>query len=370
VLALLERVTRHHWGRASRIALGVVVVASIAVAVRAITFSDNVNMLVDDSGPHVVEDRAVRSRLGPESDSFAVVTAATDDDLLAAIATVSTELDRARAGGLIASFVPLDRLVPSRDQQTARLAAARAAEPRIRAAMVEQGFVVDQFQPYWDALAVTSPKFLTLADVRHSPLAPLLAAWLPAQATPIALIPIAKITNLPALRAMVPSATIVVPSETILELFHGVRIRTVVASLLGLVAIFLLLLARYRNAKKVLIALAPALIACLATVGVLVALGTSLTILHVMSLLLVVSLGVDFGIFFVDTTASLEEAARTMVSIFTASITTILSFGLLGLSHSPGLAALGVTVTLGVTFSLFACLVLAAMAGPALVSKP
>ena len=61
---------------------------------------------------------------------------------------------------------------------------------------------------------------------------------------------------------------------------------------------------RYRSPKKVVIALAPALLACVATVGALVAMGTSLTILHVMSLLLVVSLGVDFGIFFVDTTAT------------------------------------------------------------------
>ncbi|HEX7702958.1 MAG TPA: hypothetical protein VF403_19605, partial [Kofleriaceae bacterium] len=186
---------------------------------------------------------------------------------------------------------------------------------------------------------------------------------------PIALIPLTNVTNLAALRATVPSATIVVPAETIVDLFHGVRIRTVVASLVGLAAICLLLLGRYRSPKKVVIALAPALLACIATVGALVAMGTSLTILHVMSLLLVVSLGVDFGIFFVDTTATLEEAARTMVSILTASLTTILSFGLLGLSHSPGLAALGVTVTLGVTFSLFACFLLASLAGPNLVPK-
>ncbi|MBL0215432.1 MAG: hypothetical protein IPQ07_16295 [Myxococcales bacterium] len=107
----------------------------------------------------------------------------------------------------------------------------------------------------------------------------------------------------------------------------------------------------------------------MATVGTLVALGTPLTILHVMSLFLVVSLGVDFGIFFVDTMASLEEAARTMVSILTASLTTILSFGLLGLSQSPGLAAIGVTVTLGVTFSLVCCFLMAALAGPRLVAK-
>jgi predicted exporter len=83
-----------------------------------------------------------------------------------------------------------------------------------------------------------------------------------------------------------------------------------------------------------------------------------------MSLLLVVSMGVDFGIFLVDTTETLEASARTLVSVFTASLTTILSFGLLGLSDSPGLAALGVTVTLGTTLSLVFCVVMAALAAP------
>ncbi|HET9989007.1 MAG TPA: MMPL family transporter [Kofleriaceae bacterium] len=367
-LALLVRVTARHWGRASRLVVIVLVVVSTAIGIRAISFSDNVNMLVNGSGPHVVEDRAVRARLGPEAESFAVITAATDDALIAAIGTATAELEHARTQGYVKSFVPLGQIIPSHDEQAARLAAARAAEPRIRAAMIEDDFVPEQFQAYWDALAAP-PKFLALADLRRSPLAPLLTAWVPAQSKPIALIPLTNVTNLAALRATVPSATIVVPAETIIDLFHGVRIRTVVASLVGLAAILLLLLGRYRSPKKMVIALAPALLACIATVGALVAMGTSLTILHVMSLLLVVSLGVDFGIFFVDTTATLEEAARTMVSILTASITTILSFGLLGLSHSPGLAALGVTVTLGVTFSLFACFLLASMAGPNLVTK-
>jgi predicted exporter len=235
--------------------------------------------------------------------------------------------------------------------------------------MEELEFVPDQFQDYWDSLRDPAPKIITLADVRRSPLAPLLAAWVPAQATPIALIPLIGVTDLAAVRAQVGSAAIIAPAETIVELFRGVRIRTVVASMVGLAAIFLLLLARYRSARKSVIALAPGLLACVATVGTLVAAGVPLTILHVMSLLLVVSMGVDFGIFLVDTTETLEESARTMVSILTASITTVLSFGLLGLSESPGLAALGVTVTLGTTLSLMFCVVMASLAGPRLVPR-
>jgi predicted exporter len=82
----------------------------------------------------------------------------------------------------------------------------------------------------------------------------------------------------------------------------------------------------------------------------------SLTILHVMALLLVVSLAVDFGIFLVEKAATLEGAARTLVSILTASLTTVLSFGLLSVSANPGLASLGITLTLGTTFGMLACL--------------
>jgi predicted exporter len=368
VAALLRRLASRPRSRAARVAVIGLSAIAAAAALSAVRFTDNVNMLVNEHGPHVVEDRAVRSRLGPESSAFAVVTAASDDALLASIGTACAELRSARAH--VGSFVPLDRILPSRDEQLARHAAARAAAPDIRRAMAELEFVPEQFAAFWDSLAVAEPKVLTLADLRRSPLAPLLTAWVPAQSTPrVALIPLVGVNDLPALRAAVPSATIIVPRDMIVDLFRGVRIRTVLSSVLGAAAIFVLLMARYRSARRAVVALTPAMMACVATVATLVAAGASLTILHVMSLLLVVSLGVDFGIFFVDTAETVEELARTLVSILTASITTILSFGLLGLSQSPGLAAIGVTVTLGVTYSLVFCFVIAALAGPSLVPR-
>ncbi|MBL0215433.1 MAG: hypothetical protein IPQ07_16300 [Myxococcales bacterium] len=164
VLALLARLTARTWGRTSRLVVVGVALAATAVGLRAVQFSDNVNMLVDDAGPHVIEDHAVRARLGPESSSFAVVTAATDDALLTAIGTACTELERAQAAGTVTSFVPLARMLPSREEQAARLEAARAAAPRLRALMTELGFVPEQFQAYWDGIAVAAPQVLTLAD--------------------------------------------------------------------------------------------------------------------------------------------------------------------------------------------------------------
>jgi predicted exporter len=363
VLGLLVRLTRTAWGRGGRwIAAGLAVIGAIAALATA-TFSDNVNMLVDDTGPHVAEDRAVRGRIGEADHTFAVVTAASDDALLEAVARVSAALAKAKAAGMLEAFVAIDQLAPSAREQAARLAAARAAAPRIRAIMTELDVVPEQFAAFWTALESPAPRVLALADLRGSPLGLLVSAWLPAQSSPVALVPLTGVRDTAALQAAVPDATILAPSETIVSLFRSVRIRTVVASLFGFVAIFALLCVRYRSPRKTMIALGPALLACMTTVGALVVLGKPLTILHVMSLLLVVSMGVDFGIFFVDSADSLEEAARSMVSIFTAAITTILSFGLLGLSASPGLAAIGITVTLGVTFSLLWCLVIASLAG-------
>jgi predicted exporter len=366
-LAVLDRLMRRSWPMGARVAAVAVAALVAAGALSAAQFSDNVNMLVAKQGPHVVEDRSVRSRLGPESSAFAVVTAATDDELLVAIGAACRELRSAAAS--VDGFVPLDRIMPDRAEQVARLAAARAAAPAIRGVMAELEFVPEQFAAFWDSLAVAEPRQLGLTDLRRSPLAGLLAAWVPAQSAPIALIPLVGVKDLAALRAGVPSATIIVPREMIADLFHGVRIKTVLASVLGFAAIFLLLLARYRSPRKAAVALAPAMMACVATVALLVATGAELTILHVMSLLLVISLGVDFGIFFVDTAETMQEIARTLVSILTASVTTILSFGLLGLSASPGLAAIGVTVTAGVTFSLLFCVLLASVVGPRLLAR-
>jgi len=367
VFRLMKALTRRTWSKASHIAIAVVAIGITVAGVRVARFSDNVNMLVSDKGPHVVQDTAVRSRLGPESTTYGVITAGTDEALLELIGKATDQLAAAQKAGALTSFVPLGRILPSAAEQVVRFHAARAALPITRKVMEELDFVPEQFADYWAALNAPAPKILSLGEIRSSPLAPLLAAWVPAQTTPIALIPLVGVTDVAALQKLVPDATIVAPQQTIVDLFRGVRIRTVIASLLGLATILLLLLARYRSPRKVVVAVAPAILACVAAVGTMVAMGISLNILHVMSLLLVVSLGVDFGIFFVDTNTSLEEAARTMVSIITASLTTILSFGLLGLSSSPGLAAIGVTVTLGVTYSLLTCFLMASLAGPKLV---
>jgi predicted exporter len=62
-------------------------------------------------------------------------------------------------------------------------------------------------------------------------------------------------------------------------------------------------------------------------------------------------MGVDYGVFVVDTSADSEEMGITMLSTFLGSITTVLTFGVLACSRHPALQALGVTIGIGILLS-------------------
>ena len=125
--------------------------------------------------------------------------------------------------------------------------------------------------------------------------------------------------------------------------------------LLGLVLVVGTLFARYRNPRIVLAAFVPAVLGAAGAISVLSAFGTALNLLHLIALLLVLSMGVDYGIFVVEGRRSTADRASSLVSIVTATSTTLLSFGLLGLSPNPALRALGTTITLGLTFATLLC---------------
>ena len=81
-------------------------------------------------------------------------------------------------------------------------------------------------------------------------------------------------------------------------------------------------------------------------------LGTELNLLSLVGTLLVLSIGVDYGIFMVETSGRGVESVAALLSIVIACLTTVLSFGALGLSDNPALRAIGLTTGLGSLLSL------------------
>ena len=115
------------------------------------------------------------------------------------------------------------------------------------------------------------------------------------------------------------------------ETYARFRIQTLQAIRIGHALIVLILFIRYRRWRPVLAALVPAVLAGAATLGLLGVLGVEANLLHVLSLLMVLSMGVDYTVFLVECGRERNLGPTTM-SLWGAAVTTMLSFGLLALS--------------------------------------
>jgi len=113
--------------------------------------------------------------------------------------------------------------------------------------------------------------------------------------------------------------------------------------LISYAAVFLLLYPRYRiDTWRVL---APAAVASIATLALFGLCGQNLQLFHVLALMLLLGVGVDYGIFMQEHPGRKDLTPWLATGLSAAS--TILSFGLLGLSHTPALQAFGLTMLAG-----------------------
>jgi predicted exporter len=106
-----------------------------------------------------------------------------------------------------------------------------------------------------------------------------------------------------------------------------------------------------RSARRVVAVLAPLVAAVIITTAALRAGGT-LSIFHLVGLLLVVAAGSNYSLFFDREAVSARDSGRTVVSLMFACVSTVLAFGLLAFSSVPVLKAIGTTVGIGAALAL------------------
>jgi predicted exporter len=138
------------------------------------------------------------------------------------------------------------------------------------------------------------------------------------------------------------------------SLFDGYRHEALWLSSLGCLLILVLLMASLRSWVRTLRVAAPLACAVMCVTAALLLQGTQLTILHLVGLLLVVAVGSNYALFFDRgaQTGSAEYRQQTQIALVVANLTSVGSFGLLGLSKVPVLAAIGSTVAPGAFLAL------------------
>jgi predicted exporter len=113
------------------------------------------------------------------------------------------------------------------------------------------------------------------------------------------------------------------------------------------IAVMALLLLLFRRIPEVLLALLPVLTGLVVMFGGMVWLGLEMNLFNVIASILIIGLGVDYGIFMVCHDQQVEDLASSR-AIVISGLTTLVGFGALVLASHPALHSIGLTVLLGI----------------------
>ena len=324
-------------------------------------------------------DEELRRDLGAsELRYLAVLTAPDAEQGLQQSERASRVLQALSREGLLAGHSAPSQVLPSRASQQARQAALpESAELRRRlaAALAGQPLKPERLQGFVaDAERNRTRALLTRADLDGTAAALLYDTLLVQRERDVlVLLPLRPVLREgeavldldridAALRAEgLAQATVIDLLAETNALFDSYLHEALVYSGLGCLAILAILLFMLRSLVRTLRVALPLVCAVLGVTGALLLAGTTLTILHLVGLLLVVAIGSNYALFFdsSNAAASPQEQRSTLISLVTANLTIVGSFGMLALSSVPVLTILGITVGLGTMLALLFSAVLA-----------
>ncbi|BDU71448.1 MMPL family transporter [Mesoterricola silvestris] len=246
----------------------------------------------------------------------------------------------------VAGLMAVSAFVPSPARQEAALARNRAALPALAKGMLDAGFRPEAAAAAREGL--DSGPLTVGAWLGTSFSIPLRPFWLgPTERGAASVVLPTGSPDAPALaRACegLPGVTLVDKAGSVSRLLAHYR-RVATWALAGAVALVGLLLGAWYGPRTSLRLLAPSLLGMLAALAAGAALGFPVTLFTVMALILSLGLGVDYTVFLRERDAAGTSA---LLGVMLASASTLISFGLLALSHTPSLRAFGVTLAAAV----------------------
>lgn len=350
----------------SRLALALLPLAALGLllaGLSGLTWQDDIRVLGGLDAELLAEDERVRERVARmDAGRFVVAFGADIEEALDRNDLVHGVLAEAIVDGELSRQRSLHDLLWSARLQRENHEALRSfdAWPRTARAYAAEGFVEEAFLPFRDALSAEAPAPLTLADIEGTPVERLVAPFVlelgdeDASRRVAVLTFVHGVTSASALQARLDEvgATLFDQQAYLESAYRRFRTTTLEVVGLGLFVVFLLVAIRYRRRPaRALAAFLPAVLAAAAAFGVSALVG-ELHLMHVVALLLVSSMGVDYGVFVVESEDHAEGIGPTVVSLLVACASTVLSFGVLAMSDNAALRALGLTVAVGVLMSL------------------
>jgi predicted exporter len=312
-------------------------------------------------------DETLRGQLGaPDLRYLVIAQAATIENALVLAERAADAMQKLQAEAKIASYDTPTRFLPSQALQKQRQAAIPPQETlsaNLKEAAIDIGFNPDSFKPFLDEITLAKTSALisrkTLEGTQLAAQVDALVVEKPNLAS--VMLPLRDVKDEAALRAAV--AAINTPQLRVLDLttetsslYQTYRQQSIAYALAGMAAIFILFMLYLRSVKRAIRLMWPLIAAVLWTGSILTLSGITLSIFHIVALLLVVGVGSNYALFF-DGQVDEISLGPVMISLVVCNLSTIFGFGVLGFSNMPVLSAIGATVGIGAVL----CLVLSAL---------
>lgn len=312
-------------------------------------------------------DQKLRADLGTADLRYLLAVEGADvDAALVRLEALEPALDALVARGAIDAYDDAARYVPSAAKQRARQASLpdqRSLRAALDAATAETQFRPGVFEPFLADVekARTLPP-LTIDKLREVGLGARVDPLLTRDGEKVAaLVTFSGVKDLESLRtfaAAEPDTLLLDLRQVSESLVARERARMLVSLAVAAVALVAVIAFALRSRRRVLRVLAPMIITTLVVVAALRGAGISLTLFHLISLILVAGLGLDYALFFEHAADEPAEQRRTLHAVLVCSLSTLFVFALLATSSMPVLRAIGLPVAIGVVSNFFLALYL------------
>ncbi len=306
-------------------------------------------------------DREFRNAIGTPSLRYVIAVRGDDaQDVLERTESLDIDLNTALEQGWLEDWQAVTHLLPSKATQSRRqtsLPKPDALASNFAQAASSSPFAAGAFAPFIEAVGDSASLELIAVDhYKDSSLSTWIEGFL--YATDGEVVSLFSLTNVKDegalsqfLEAHPAGATLVDFNAASQSLVAEYRWHTLVVLLGALVLILALLLWRIEPARAIW-ALFTVLAVIFGTAGLVFALHGPLNLYHLMALLLVAGLGLDYVLFLSRNEESNAGLRDTRHAVVACAASTTLAFGVLAASAIPALQALGLTVSIGSAMSL------------------
>lgn len=347
--------------------LGVLVLLVALLLRQEPMWNDNLSGMSPVSQELQALDAQLRSDMGaPDVRYMIVLSAADQEQVLQRSEGLTVQLQQLVQRGMLQGFEAPSQVLPSqRTQSMRRSAIPDAAELRRSIAQASHGlpFRPGLFDPFLQAAAAARQQPLLEAEaLAGSNLGLKLDTLLLKRASGwAAMLPLRGVQDADALTqglAAQPDVILLDMKRETEHMFREYRHDAAQNALLGALAILLLLAVSLRSVRRVAGVTLPLVAAVIVVTAGLAWSGHTLTLFHLVGLLLVVAIGSNYSLFFDRESGAGQGMGqhhgqeRTVISLLFANLSTIIGFGLLSFSQAPVLSAIGSTVALGAFLSL------------------